>query len=71
MTMARATLAAMAMYLTLSHLCPGRHLLTVAVRALVGTPLYVLLIAVIDPDARNLVMKGGAGLRKFRGPTVS
>ena len=71
MTMARATLAAIAMYLSLAHLCPGRHLLTVAVRALIGTPLYVLLIALIDPDARNLVMKGRAGLRKFRGPAVS
>lgn len=70
-TMAHAALAASAMYVALAHLCPDRHLLTVAVRALVGPPLYVLLIALIDADARTLVMKGSAGLRRFRGPTVS
>jgi O-antigen/teichoic acid export membrane protein len=71
MTTARASLAALAMYASLAYLCPGRHLLTVVVRALVGPPLYVLLIALIDPDARALVMKGRAGLRKFRSPAVS
>ena len=71
MTMARAALAALAMYASLAHLCPGRHLVTVAVRALIGPPIYVLLIALIDPDARALVMKGRAGLRRSRGPAVS
>jgi O-antigen/teichoic acid export membrane protein len=71
LTMVRAALAALAMYASLAYLCPDRHLLTVAVRALVGTPLYVLLIALIDPDARRLVMKGRAGLRKLLSPAVS
>jgi hypothetical protein len=71
MTMARAALAAIAMYTALAHLCPDRHLVTVVVRALVGPPVYVLLIALIDPDARTLVMKGRAGLRRFRGAAAS
>lgn len=71
MTMARAALAASAMYAALVYLCPGRHLLTVAVRALVGPPLYVLLIALIDPDARALVIKGRDALRKLLAPTGS
>jgi O-antigen/teichoic acid export membrane protein len=72
MTMTHAALAAIAMFAALAHLCPGRHLLTVAVRALAGPPLYVLLIALIDAHARKLVMKGRAGfLRKFRGAAVS
>ncbi len=71
MTMARAALAACAMYASLAYLCPDRHLLTVAVRALVGPPIYVLLIALIDPDARALVTKGRAGLRNLLGPAVS
>ena len=70
-TMARAAFAALAMYVALAHLCPDRHLLTVVVRALVGPPVYVLLIALIDPDARTLVMKGRAGLRKILGPAIS
>jgi O-antigen/teichoic acid export membrane protein len=70
-TILRAGAAALAMYATLSHLCPGRHLLTVAVRALVGAPLYLLLIALIDPDARALVTEGRARLGKVAGPEIS
>jgi O-antigen/teichoic acid export membrane protein len=71
MTMARAALAAFAMYAALAYLCPDRHLVTVAVRALVGPPLYVLLIALIDPDARTLAMKGRDGLRKLLGTAAA
>jgi len=45
--------------------------LTVAVRALVGAPLYLLLIALIDPDARALVTEGRARLGKVAGPEIS
>lgn len=64
-TMARSALAALGMYLAVSRLSAGHHLLTVAVRMLVGAPVYVGIIAVIDPDARLLASKAAGRLRRM------
>ncbi len=53
-TILRAGLASFAMYALLTRLVPGRHALTVGVRCLVGAPVYLLLVAAIDLDARAL-----------------
>jgi O-antigen/teichoic acid export membrane protein len=63
-TIARAALAAVAMYLAVMHLSPGHHLATLTARMVVGAPVYLLLIALIDPDARLLVAKAGGRLRR-------
>jgi len=64
-TLARAAVAAVGMYLAVAHLSPGHHLATVAARMTVGAPVYLLLIGLIDPDARLLVAKAGARLRRM------
>ncbi len=62
-TMARAGAAAAVMYLALIHVCPGRRLLTVAVRIAVGGLLYAGLVTLVDPDARTLVRTARQRLR--------
>ncbi len=64
-TIARAAVAALGMYLAVAYMRPGHHLATVAARMIVGAPVYLLLIALIDPDARLLVAKAGARLRRM------
>lgn len=54
-TTLRALLAAVVMFAALGYLLPGQRLLTVAVRAAVGAPIYVGLIAALDEDARALL----------------
>jgi O-antigen/teichoic acid export membrane protein len=62
-TLARAGLASVAMYASVIYLCPGRHLLTVGVRAAVGALVYAILMVIIDVDARSLAAKA---LGRFR-----
>jgi len=64
-TMARAALAALGMYLAVSRLSAGHHLLTVVVRMLVGAPVYAGIVALIDPDARLLASKAAGRLRRM------
>ncbi len=63
-TIARAGLAAAGMYLAVMNLYPGHHLVTVALRVVVGAPIYLLLAALFDPDARRLVADGRDRLRR-------
>jgi O-antigen/teichoic acid export membrane protein len=63
-TLLRAVVGAVVMYGAVKYLLPGRRLLTVGVRMVVGAPLYALIIVLIDPDARRL---GGQLLGRFRG----
>jgi O-antigen/teichoic acid export membrane protein len=65
-TMLRAGAAALVMYIALRNLWSGHRLLTVGVRVAVGVPIYGLIMAAIDPDARSLVLKVLA--RFSRGP---
>ena len=58
LTILRAAGAALVMYFALRNLFPGHRLITVAVRVTLGAPIYGLLMAAIDPDARALVRKG-------------
>jgi hypothetical protein len=62
--MARSGLAAIAMYLSLTHVHAGRHGITAAVRILIGAPVYAVLIVLIDADARALLRRLGGHLRK-------
>ncbi|MCU1279091.1 MAG: polysaccharide biosynthesis protein [bacterium] len=54
-TMLRAGLASVVMYYALVHVCPGRRLVSVGVRVLVGAPIYGGIMALISPDARALL----------------
>ena len=58
MTMLRAGLGAVVMYLALMHLVPGRKLLTVAVRVIAGAAVYGGFVALFDRDAREMLRKG-------------
>jgi O-antigen/teichoic acid export membrane protein len=62
-TMVRAAVAALGMYLAVAHLSLGHHLATVVARTILGAPVYLALIALIDPDARLLAAKAVAQLR--------
>jgi O-antigen/teichoic acid export membrane protein len=66
-TLTRAAVAALGMYLAVSRLNPGPHLLTVVVRMLVGVPAYGLFISLIDPDARLLAGKAVGRVRRMLG----
>jgi O-antigen/teichoic acid export membrane protein len=63
-TIARSGLAALVMYGSLIHVHAGRHGSTAAVRILIGAPVYVLLIVLIDADARALLRRLSEQLRK-------
>jgi O-antigen/teichoic acid export membrane protein len=63
-TLARAGLASLAMYGSVIYVCPGRHLLTVGVRAALGGLVYGAVMALIDPDARALGVKALGRLRR-------
>jgi O-antigen/teichoic acid export membrane protein len=56
-TLARAGFAAVAVFVVLHYLVPGRRFVTVGVRAAVGAVMYPVLIAAIDADARALLKK--------------
>ena len=64
LSMLRAGAAALAMYFAIRNLLPGHRLVTVGVRVALGAPMYGLIIAAIDPDARALVRKGLERLRR-------
>ena len=55
LTILRAGLAAAAMYGAVYYIYPGHRLISVAVRAAVGAPVYILIMGVIDPEARQLL----------------
>jgi O-antigen/teichoic acid export membrane protein len=68
-TIVRAGLAALGMYALIIQIDAHVHLLTVALRALIGAPVYVALVALIDPDARNALAEGRQRMRrKFTSP---
>ena len=62
-TLLRAGGAAVVMYLALRNLFPGHRLLSAGVRIVTGAPIYVVLIAIVDGDARAIIRKGIARLR--------
>jgi O-antigen/teichoic acid export membrane protein len=61
-TILRASLAALVMFAVLHYLYPGRRFLAVGVRVLVGAPLYVCTVSLIDRDARALARLVGRRL---------
>jgi O-antigen/teichoic acid export membrane protein len=63
-TLARAGAAAAVMYAAVVFLAPGRRFLTVGVRAAVGAVVYGGLMALIDADARAIVTRALARLRR-------
>ena len=63
-TIARAGISALGMYFAIRNLLPGHRLVTVALRVALGAPMYGVIMAVIDPDARALVMKVLARVRR-------
>jgi hypothetical protein len=57
-TLLRASVMSVVMYVAVIRILPGHHLLTVAVRAFVGAVIYVGLMSLVDPDARLLLRTG-------------
>ncbi len=57
-TLARAGLAAVAMYTVLYFILPGRRFLTVGVRGVVGLIVYGVVIAAIDANGRSFIKRG-------------
>ena len=68
LTFLRAGIAAGIMYLVLQHVLPDRRLLTVAVRILVGAPIYVVFMVLFDADARAMMQRPLARLRRLVHP---
>ncbi|HVU53012.1 MAG TPA: oligosaccharide flippase family protein [Polyangia bacterium] len=66
-TVLRAGLGAGFMYVVVTHVLPGHRLFTVAARIALGAPLYVVLMTLVDADARALVRRSIARLRGSRG----
>ncbi|MDB4969227.1 MAG: polysaccharide biosynthesis protein [Myxococcales bacterium] len=62
-TLLTAGVASVAMYFALIHVMPGRRLLSVGVRALLGIPIYGGIMMLISPDARALM---GKLINRFR-----
>jgi O-antigen/teichoic acid export membrane protein len=54
-TMLRGGVAATVMYFALIYLYPGHRFATVGVRLAVGAPIYILIMGLIDADARTLL----------------
>lgn len=63
-TILRSGAAALVMYMALRHLLPGYRLLSVGLRIVVGAPIYVVLISLVDRDARIILGKALARLRR-------
>jgi O-antigen/teichoic acid export membrane protein len=63
-TIARAGIAALLMYLALRNLWSGHGLATVAIRVVLGAAMYGVMIAAVDPDARALLRKGVDRVRR-------
>lgn len=70
-TIARAGLAAAAMYFAVVYLLPGKRFLTVGVRAAVGAPVYGGLMLLLDADARAIVKKALGRFRRSGGKGTS
>lgn len=66
-TVLRAGLASLLMYVALQPVLPGKRLLTVGVRLLIGGPLYVGIMGLIDPDARGILQGVFNKMRTIRG----
>ena len=67
MTILRAGLTAAVMYAAIQHILPGHRLVTVAVRMVAGAPIYVIIMALIDRDARAMAQKPIDRLRSLSG----
>jgi O-antigen/teichoic acid export membrane protein len=65
-TFLRAAAGAAIMYASIRWVLPGRRLLTVAVRPLVGVPVYVGVMLLIDEDARTIARKTIERLHRLR-----
>jgi O-antigen/teichoic acid export membrane protein len=57
MTVVRAAFAAGIMFLAIRHVLPGRRLLTAGLRPLIGAPIYLAVMTLIDADARAMMQK--------------
>jgi O-antigen/teichoic acid export membrane protein len=66
-TILRAGISAALMYAAIRHVLPGHRLLTVGARMMVGAPIYVILMSLIDQDARALAQKLIDRLRRLSG----
>ena len=66
-TVLRAGVVAGIMYVAISRLLPGHRLFTVAARIGLGAPIYVVLMTLVDADARALVLRLLERLRRSRG----
>lgn len=61
-TIVIAASAGLAMYACIARLWPGHHWQTVGLRALLGAPIYVAAVAVLDLEARNLLRQAAGRL---------
>jgi O-antigen/teichoic acid export membrane protein len=66
-TILRAAVGASVMYLAIVHVLPGHRLFTAAVRIVLGGPIYVILMALVDADARAMLQKPIDRLRRLVG----
>jgi O-antigen/teichoic acid export membrane protein len=66
-TVLRAGAVAGLMYVVISHVLPGHRLFTVIGRIALGAPIYVVLMTLVNADARALVRRPLERLRRLRG----
>jgi hypothetical protein len=62
----RAGVVAGIMYLAIVRVLPGHRLFTAALRITLGMPIYVVLMALIDADARAMLERPIHRLRRLR-----
>jgi len=65
-TVLRAGVVAGIMYLAIVHVLPGHRLFTAAARITLGMPIYVVLMALVDADARAMLERPIHRLRRLR-----
>jgi len=70
-TMLRTAIGSVAMLLAVRSIYPGRRLATVGVRVVLGAAIYLLVMVLIDGDARAMMKKGLARLRRSKGGAAS
>jgi O-antigen/teichoic acid export membrane protein len=63
LTFLRAGVAAGIMYMAIRHVFPGGRLLTAGIRPLVGAPIYIGIMGLIDGDARAMIRKAVGRVR--------
>ncbi len=69
-TMLRTAFGSVSMFLAVRFIYSGHRLATVGVRAVMGVAIYLVIMVLIDRDARAIMKKGMDRLRRLKGGTV-